>query len=285
MTWKIELERLLSRALYNHDYRYADIPKSMLNFYYDLMPEDALEANVHSCALEDPDAQSEPLKPESKLFSYICGNICQRSGVLHFTSLKSAMHDALMNRLADYDMLTNIALKPHDGNMKLAMKAADKHGYDRFAVQRHLRGAFRGFYLGGTICGDVYQERLLICTLLPEERLWRLRELRAEHVRLQGEPDHALISRAAKTMPDQKSVRDGFAAFGTNTGVAFNFDNNEKGEIAYSFGDYAFTRKGRRVSAIVASLEDHYHAAFPLSLALKPAVINRALDIMRFWDD
>lgn len=285
MTWKIELERLLSGALYNRDYRYADIPKNMLNFYYDLMPEGALEADVDSCALEDPDAQSEPLKPESKLFSHICGNICQRSGVLHFTSLKPAMHAALMNRLAEHGMLPAIALKPHDGNMKLAMKAADKHGYDRFAVQRHLRGAFRGFYLGGTICGDIYQERLLICTLLPEERLWRLRELRVEHVRMQGESDHALKSRATKSTPGQKSMREGFAAFGTNAGVAFNFDNNEKGEIAYSFGDYAFIRKGRRVSAMVADVEDHHQAAFPLSLALKPAVINRALDIMRFWDD
>lgn len=283
MTWEMEFERTSGAAYYNAFYRYAEKRKSMLNFWYDLLPDIGLENDCTDDIDNQKALPEEPLKPDSKLFSYLHGNICQKTGILYYTALSPLYHGSLMELLEQKGWLPRIGLKPHTADIRQALKAADKKGYDRFAVQRHLRGAFRGLYLGSSICQDYYREQLLVLSLVGSERLWRVRDISVRYDRLKAEPDHILKSRALKTAPDQKIVRDGFAAFGTNIGLAFNFDGLENGEIGCTFSDYDFIRKGRRVSAMVSTPLETEDTAVPLNLALSPATIERSFNIMNFW--
>ena len=287
MNWDDEIRRALTEAAYHIFYRYRnDVRGTWLEFFNDLQPVDPwIEDSPESETIEEEESNEEdeepPIEDDEKLRRYGVGYWEKSSGRYIYTTPQSPLFDAILDFLEDKKFLTTIATTDHVQSAYIASVVATANGYDRYADQRLLAGTFRGTFFGTTLKASGLTQIVLMIHFIPGEEYFRVREIQVFYDRENDEDKLALVARAENLAWNSWRVRDGFAAFNTESGTLFLLRGDDAQLGSYNVSDFTFNKKGRRVLAFTATPTSNANDTVRFRFCEKPDEINRALSLLR----
>lgn len=268
MTYKSEIQRLLSETAYFGDYRYCeDMRGTLLDFECDI-----LEPLIENEIFGGPEINIGG----DWLGRYMSGRRKKDTGEYYFTTPGPARLKLLTENLERNGYMISSILEDHSGDITEARTIQHQKGY-RFANQKLLAGTLRGAFIGFAEMDYGIAELVLVACLVPGEDLFRMR-LFQTHYFSYGVKQEELKAHYDAFDFNSWFASDRFASIGSGEGRIFGGRSSRADNW---IGEFDFISKGCRICALTMSPIDGSIDPIRLELCRKPMQVKRMLGAVK----